>query len=177
MSNVLMLVIGLVTSVVFDKVIPHQAFVTLWALASGALLALLFDLMARQLRSRLIDLAGRKADLIIGSLLFRQTLGVRMEHRPASAGSYAHHLAQVEVVRDFFASATLSAISDLPFVVLFIAMIFLTGGPLGWVMVIAVPVILGLAAVIQGRLRRTMHANMAQQADLQGVLMARVVLL
>ena len=174
MSNVLMLVIGLVTSVVFDKVIPHQAFVTLWALASGALLALLFDLMARQLRSRLIDLAGRKADLIIGSLLFRQTLGVRMEHRPASAGSYAHHLAQVEVVRDFFASATLSAISDLPFVVLFIAMIFLTGGPLGWVMVIAVPVILGLAAVIQGRLRRTMHANMAQQADLQGVLVEAV---
>ncbi len=116
MSNVLMLVIGLVVSVVYDKVIPHKAFVTLWALASGALLALLFDLLARQLRSHLIDMAGRKADLIIGSLLFRQTLGVRMEHRPASSGSYAHHLAQVEVVRDFFASATLSAISDLPFV-------------------------------------------------------------
>ena len=174
MSNVLLLVIGLVTSVVFDKVIPHQAFVTLWALASGALLALAFDLMARQLRSHLIDMAGRKADLIIGSLLFRQTLAVRMEHRPASAGSYAHHLAQVEVVRDFFASATLSAISDLPFVVLFIAMIFLTGGLLGWVMVIAVPLILGLALLIQGRLRRTMSANMAQQADLQGVLVEAV---
>ncbi len=174
MSNVLMLVIGLVTSVVFDKVIPHQAFVTLWALASGALLALVFDLMARQLRSHLIDMAGRKADLIIGSLLFRQTLAVRMEHRPASAGSYAHHLAQVEVVRDFFASATLSAISDLPFVLLFVAMIFLTGGPLGWVMVIAIPVILGLAILIQGRLRRTMSANMAQQADLQGVLVEAV---
>ena len=174
MSNVLMLVIGLVTSVVFDKVIPHQAFVTLWALASGALLALLFDLLARQLRSHLIDLAGRKADLIIGSLLFRQTLAVRMEHRPASAGSYAHQLAQVEVVREFFASATLSAISDLPFVVLFVAMIFATGGPLGWVMVVAIPLILGLATLIQGRLRRTMSANMAQQADLQGVLVEAV---
>ncbi len=173
-SNVLMLVIGLVTSVVFDKVIPHQAFVTLWALASGALLALLFDLLARQLRSYLIDLAGRKADLIIGSLMFRQTLGVRMEHRPASAGSYAHHLAQVETVRDFFASATLSAISDLPFVLLFVVMIFLIAGPLGWVMVIAIPLILGMAAVIQGRLRRTMSANMAQQADLQGVLVEAV---
>ena len=174
MSNVLMLVIGLVVSVVYDKVIPHKAFVTLWALASGALLALVFDLLARQLRSHLIDMAGRKADLIIGSLLFRQTLGVRMEHRPASSGSYAHHLAQVEVVRDFFASATLSAISDLPFVILFVAMIFLTGGPLGWVMVIAIPLILGMAAIIQGRLRRTMSANMTQQADLQGVLVEAV---
>ena len=174
MSNVLMLVSGLVMSVVYDKVIPHQAFVTLWALASGALLALLFDLLARQLRSHLIDMAGRKADLIIGSLLFRQTLGVRMEHRPASAGSYAHHLAQVEVVRDFFASATLSAISDLPFILVFVAMIFIIGGPLGWVMVLAIPAILGLAAVIQGRLRHTMSANMTQQADLQGVLVEAV---
>ncbi len=174
MSNVLMLVSGLVMSVVYDKVIPHQALVTLWALASGAFLALAFDLLARQLRSHLIDMAGRKADLIIGSLLFRQTLGVRMEHRPASAGSYAHHLGQVEVVRDFFASATLSAISDLPFIVLFVAMIFITGGPLGWVMVLAIPVILGLAAIIQGRLKRTMSANMAQQADLQGVLVEAV---
>ena len=174
MSNVLMLVSGLVMSVVYDKVIPHQAFVTLWALASGAFLALVFDMMARQLRSHLIDMAGRKADLIIGSLLFRQTLGVRMEHRPASAGSYAHHLAQVEVVRDFFASATLSAISDLPFIVLFVAMIFIVGGPLGWVMVLAIPIILGLAAIIQSRLKRTMSANMAQLADLQGVLVEAV---
>jgi ATP-binding cassette subfamily C protein LapB len=174
LSNVLMLVSGVVMSVAYDKVIPHQAFVTLWALASGAFLALVFDLMARQLRSHLIDLAGRKADLIIGSLLFRQTLGVRMEHRPASAGSYAHHLAQIEVVRDFFTSATLSALSDLPFIALFIAMVFITGGPLGWVLVLAVPLILGLAVVIQGALRRSMRANMLHQADLQGVLVEAV---
>jgi ATP-binding cassette subfamily C protein LapB len=70
-----------------------------------------FDLLARQLRAYLIDLAGRKADLMVGAALFRQTLGIRMEHRPDSAGAYAHHLAQMEVVREFFASATLSAMS------------------------------------------------------------------
>jgi ATP-binding cassette subfamily C protein LapB len=174
LSNVFMLVSGLVMSVVFDKVIPHQAFVTLWALAVGAGIALAFDLCARQLRSYLIDLAGRKTDLIIGSKLFRQTLGVRMEYRPASAGSYAHQLAQVEVVRDFFASATLSALSDLPFVLLFVVMIFAVGGPLGWVMVLAIPLILGLSWVIQAALRRSMMASMRHQADLQGVLVEAV---
>jgi ATP-binding cassette subfamily C protein LapB len=174
LSNVFMLVSGLVMSVVFDKVIPHQAFVTLWALATGAGIALAFDLAARQLRSYLIDLAGRKTDLIIGSLLFRQTLGVRMEHRPASAGSYAHQLGQVEVVRDFFASATLSALSDLPFIVLFVAMIFIVGGPLGWVMVLSIPLILGLSWLIQSALRRSMVASMQHQADLQGVLVETV---
>lgn len=174
LSNVLMLASGLVTSVVFDKVIPHQAFVTLWALATGGMIALAFDLIARQLRTHLIDSAGKKADLIIGSLLFRQTLGVRMEHRPESAGSYAHHLGQVETVRDFFAGATLSALSDLPFIVIFVAMTFVIGGPLGWVLMAAIPLILGTAWLIQGSLRRSMSANMAHQADLQGLLVEAV---
>jgi ATP-binding cassette, subfamily C, bacterial LapB len=174
LSNVLMLVSGLVTSVVFDKVIPHQAFITLWALATGGFIAIAFDLIARQMRSHLIDVAGKKADLIIGSVLFRQSLGVRMEHRPESAGSYAHHLAQIEVVRDFFAGATLSALSDLPFIVVFVAMTFIVGGPLGWVLLGAIPIIMITAWVIQGSLRRSMSANMSQQADLQGLLVESV---
>ncbi|MED5619776.1 type I secretion system permease/ATPase [Ideonella sp. BN130291] len=174
LSNVLMLAISMVTSVVFDKVIPRQAFVTLWTLAIGGGIALAFDLLARQLRSHLIDMAGKKTDLIIGSLLFRQTLGVRMEHKPESAGSHAHHLAQIEIVRDFFASATLSAISDLPFIVLFVAMVFVVGGPLGWVLVLAIPILLGLAFAIQGSLKRSMRANMQHHADLQGVLVEAV---
>ena len=174
LSNVLMLVSGLVTSVVYDKVIPHQAFVTLWALAAGAALAIGFDLISRQLRSHLIDTAGKKADLIIGSLLFRQTLGVRMEHRPESAGSYAHHMAQVEIVRDFFAGATLSALSDLPFIAMYVAMTFVIGGPLGWVLVGAIPVLVGVALAIQSSLRRMMSANLTHQADLQGVIVEAV---
>ena len=174
LSNVLMLVSGLVTSVVYDKVIPHQAFVTLWALAAGAALAISFDLVSRQLRSHLIDTAGKKADLIIGSLLFRQTLGVRMEHRPESAGSYAHHMAQVEIVRDFFAGATLSALSDLPFIAMYVAMTFVIGGPLGWVLVAAIPILVGIALGIQSSLRRMMSANLTHQADLQGVIVEAV---
>ena len=174
LSNVLMLVTSLSTSVIYDKVIPHQAYVTLWAIAAGCGIALCFDMMARQLRAYLIDMAGRKADLIVGSLLFRQTLALRMEHRPASAGAYAHILAQVEMMRDFFASATLSAVSDLPFIFIFVAMVFVIGGPLGWVLVIAIPILLAVSMVIQGSLRRAMGSNMQQQADLHGVLVEAV---
>ncbi|RZJ11121.1 MAG: type I secretion system permease/ATPase [Rubrivivax sp.] len=170
LSNVLMLASGLVTSVIYDKVIPHQAMVTLWTLAVGAGVALVFDLFARQLRSHLIDLAGRKADLIIGAKLYRQTLGVRMEHKPASAGSYAHYLAQVEMVREFFAGATLSALSDLPFLFIFIGMTFVIGGPLGWVLVLAVPVIMGVSWAMQGAMRRAMRTNMQETADMHGML-------
>ena len=78
LSNILMLATGLSTSVIYDKVIPNQAFVTLWWLAVGSGLALAFDLLARQLRAYLIDLAGRKTDLIVGSALFRQALAIQI---------------------------------------------------------------------------------------------------
>jgi len=45
-------------------------------------------------------------------VLFRQTLGVAHGAPPGVGGSYAHHMAQVEIVREFFAGATLSAVSD-----------------------------------------------------------------
>jgi ATP-binding cassette subfamily C protein LapB len=174
LSNVLMLVTGLSTSVVFDKVIPHQAFVTLFAIATACGLALVFDLLARQLRAYLIDMASRKADMIIGSTLFRQTLGIRMEHRPQSSGAYAHHVAQIEQVREFFASATLAALSDLPFIVLFVAMAFIVGGPLGWVLVVTIPLLLVGSVLIQGSLRRAMNSHQRDQADLHGVLVEAV---
>lgn len=174
LTNVLMLVTGLFSSVVFDRVIPHQALVTLWSLAAGAFVALFFDLLARQLRSHLLDLAGKKADLMLGNILFKKALSLRLENRPDSSGSFTHQLTQIETVRDFSASATLSTLTDLPFVFLFIAMTFITAGPLGWVLVIAVPVLLGLSWLIQGVLAKLLNANVKQHADMQGVMVEAV---
>jgi ATP-binding cassette subfamily C protein LapB len=170
LSNLLMLVTGFFTSVVYDKVIPHNAMVTLWSLGIGTLLGIMFDLIAKQLRSYLIDTAGKKADLIMGNMLFNQALGIRLEHRPDSAGSFAHRLGQIEVVREFSTSASASVLTDLPFIFLFILMTYVVAGPLVFVLLVAVPLVLGVSLGVQRILRRSMRANMAQHADLQGVL-------
>ncbi|MBT9492571.1 MAG: type I secretion system permease/ATPase [Paucibacter sp.] len=174
LTNVLMMVTGLVTTVIYDKVIPNQSFVTLWTLAIGAGLAVIFDLCARQLRAHVIDIAGRKADLIIGSKLFRQTLGVRMEHKPASAGSYASTISQIEIVREFFASASVTVVTDLPFIALFVLMCFVVGGPLGWVLMAAIPLVLILTFVIKSRSRNAVRTHLNETADLQGTLVEAI---
>ena len=174
LSNVLMQVVGLFSSVVFDRVIPHKAMVTLWSLAAGTSVAILFDLLARQLRSHLIDQAGKKADLMLGNILFKQALSIRLEHKPASSGGFAHELAQIEIVRDFSTSATLSAVSDLPFVVLFIVMTFAVTEPLGWVLMITAPLVLGMSWLAQSVLGRLMSANLKQTTHLQGVMVEAV---
>ena len=169
-SNVLSLFLGLFSTVVYDRVIPTQAMVTLWTLTSAALIAVAFDMAARQLRSFLLDSAGKKADLAMGSMLFKQALAIRLEHRPESAGAFAHRVSQIEVVRDFSASATIASVTDLPFVVLFVLATWLVGGPLVLVLLLAIPVMIGVALVMQSLLKKSLRANMHQQADLHGVL-------
>ncbi len=174
LSNVLMLVTGVFTSVVYDKIIPHKAMATLWAMGVATLLGVAFDFLARQLRSYLIDTAGKKADLAVGNVLFNQAVNIRLEHKPESAGAFAHQLGQIEVVREFSTSATTAVLTDMPFIVLFVLMTAVIAGPLAWVLVVAVPLVLLVSWSMQHMLRKLMSANMAQHADLQGTLVSVV---
>ncbi len=49
-----------------------------------------------------------------------RVLGMRLEHRPESVGSFASNLRGFEQVRDFIASGTVTALIDLPFALLFV---------------------------------------------------------
>lgn len=107
-------------------------------------------------------------------MLFRQALSIQMEHKPASSGSFANQLREFESVRDFATSATLATISDLPFVLLFVGVIFAVGGPLGWVPLLLIPLILIISVAIQWPLARTMKENLRESSLKQGVLIESV---
>ena len=137
--NILALASIFFTINVYDRVVPNQAYVMLWSLAIGVVIAMCFEAITRFIQANLLDMAAKKADLVLGSQLFRQALGGRMEHKPPSAGAFANQLREFESVRDFFTSATLAAISDLPFVLLFVGVIFAIGGSLGWIALMMIP--------------------------------------
>ncbi|MFJ5285129.1 type I secretion system permease/ATPase [Pseudomonas sp. NPDC088429] len=172
--NILALASIFFTMNVYDRVVPNQAFVTLWSLAIGVVIAMVFEAIARYVRAHLLDVAGKKADLVLGTLLFRQALSIQMEHKPASSGSFANQLREFESVRDFATSATLATISDLPFVLLFVGVIFAVGGPLGWVPLLLIPLILIISVVIQWPLARTMKENLRESSLKQGVLIESI---
>jgi ATP-binding cassette, subfamily C, bacterial LapB len=172
--NVLGLASVFFTMNVYDRVVPNQAYVTLWSLAIGVGIAMLFEAISRHVRSHLLDVAGKKADLVMGTRLFRQALSIRMEHKPASAGSFANQLREFESVRDFATSATLSAISDLPFVLVFVGVVFAVGGSLGWVPLLMIPLIIGASLFVQWPLARIMKENLQEASLKQGVLIESV---
>lgn len=174
-ANVLTLAGVFFTMNVYDRVVPTQAYTSLWTLAIGTALAALLEFVMRWLKARLVDLGGKRADLAINATLLREILSIRLEHRPQSAGIFASSMRDFEALRDFFSSASFVLLTELPFVVLFLALIFVLGGPLGWIPALAVPLVAAVALLAQPALMRAMRENMKEAGERQSVLVEAVL--
>ncbi len=169
-ANILTLAGVFFTMNVYDRVVPAQAYASLWTLAIGTALAALLEFVMRWLKARLVDLGGKRADLAINALLLREIMAIRLEHRPQSVGIFASAMRDFEALRDFFSSSSLVLLADMPFVLLFLALIAAVGGPLVWVPVLAVPALLLLGLLAQRPLTRAMRQHMKEAGDKHSVL-------
>lgn len=149
---------------VYDRVIPNNAMETLWVLAAGVVIVFVFDFILKNLRAHFLDFSGRKADVKISASLFEQMLGMTMTARPSSAGVLASNMREFETLRDFFTSATMAALIDLPFVFLFIALIAIIGGPIAFVPLAAIPIIVGMGFLLQKPLQKVIKDSMMESA-------------
>ena len=150
--NLFALAVPMFTMNVYDRVVPNQAVETLWALAIGVGLILLADLAMRLLRSRFVDEASARIDVELSATLMEKVLGMRLEGRPESVGSFASNLRAFEQVRDFIASGTVTTLIDLPFALLFLAVILWISPWLALPVIVAALCILALGWVLQSRL-------------------------
>jgi ATP-binding cassette, subfamily C, bacterial LapB len=137
---------------VYDRVVPNNAVETLWALAIGVVLVLGADLFMRLLRSHFVDEASARIDVQISATLMEKVLGLRLEHKPESVGSFAANLRGFELVRDFIASSTVSALIDLPFALLFVLAMAWISPWLVLPVLVAFALILVVGYVLQHRL-------------------------
>ncbi|MBE9398020.1 type I secretion system permease/ATPase [Pontibacterium sp. N1Y112] len=140
--NLFALALPLFAMNVYDRVVPNHALETLWMLAIGIGVVLVADLALRTMRGYFLDLAGKRVDILLSVRIMEQVLGLKMEHRPQSVGAFAANLRSYESVRDFTTSASLTALIDLPFTLIFILVI-------GWIATgMVVPLLVGIAVVV-----------------------------
>jgi len=150
--NLFALAMPLFTMNVYDRVVPNFAQETLWMLASGLLLVFVIDYVLRLLRGHFIDLAGSRIDVKLSGLIMERVLGMRLSDRPASVGSFASTLRSFESVRDFIASATVTALIDLPFALLFFLLIAWISWPLVFIPLVGVVGVVIYSYVIQHKM-------------------------
>lgn len=159
MVNLFALASPLFVMNVYDRVIPNNAFSTLWVLAIGVFLAYFFDFLLKNIRARFVDSAGRKADNTISRRIFEHILGMKMEARPPSVGMLASNLREFETLRDFFTSATVVTLIDFPFIILFIVLIWLIGGAVALVPAILVPCVIVIGWMLQKPLNKAIQKS------------------
>ncbi len=159
---------------VYDRVIPNNAIDTLWVLASGVTLIYVFDFLLKTLRGAMIDKAGKNADILLSSFIFQRALGIQMKDQPASSGAFASRVKSYESLREFFTSATLATIVDLPFVAFFIAFIFFIAGWIALIPAVAIILILVIGAAMHIPLKRAAEKAEGSSAQKHSLLVEAI---
>ena len=159
---------------VYDRVVPNQAIETLWVLAAGVLTVFVFEFVLRNLRTYFVDIAGKNADVIIASKLLQQLMGMKLASKGPSTGAMANNLREFESLREFFTSGTLVAFVDLPFIFLFLLVIWIVGGPLAYIPLAAVPLVLIFGAVLQKPLQRIIEQSHKESTQKHALLVETI---
>lgn len=168
--NIFVIFVPLFTMNVYDRVIPNKAIDTLWVLLIGICVVLFFDLILKLIRAYFIEQAGKRADIRMSHKIYEQLLNIKLDVKPASTGMFVSRLQSFESVREFFTTATLTAFVDLPFVLLFIGIIFYVGGALGYISLATVVIAIGFSFLMQRPIKKTIEQSAKEEQIKQTVL-------
>ncbi|WP_228710934.1 type I secretion system permease/ATPase [Arcobacter cloacae] len=172
--NIFVIFVPLFTMNVYDRVLPNKAVDTLWVLLVGIVFVLVFDFILKLLRAYFIEQAGKRADIRMSSKIFDQLLNIKLDAKPSSTGMFVSRLQSFESVREFFTTATITAFVDLPFVILFVIIIFYIGGPLGYISLFTMVIAIAFAWFMQKPLKKTI-LNSAKEEQIKQTVLTETV--
>ena len=174
MINLFGLITSLFTMTVYDRVVPNNAFASLTALSIGLAVVVVFDFLLRILRAYFVDLAGADIDHDIGARVFGRLINIRLDLKRGSTGALTSMMRELETLRDFFASATLVAVVDVPFIVLTLVFIAVIGGMVVFVPLAAVPIVIGAGWLTRPALDRLSARALSEGQNKQTVLVEAI---
>lgn len=173
-GNVLALAGILFSMQVYDRVIPAQSMPTLWVLFFGVLLAAALEFFIRLARTHVSDIMGKHIDLDVSALFFARAMAIKNDARPKSTGSFISQLRELDQVRELLTSTTVGAAMDIPFVLLFLGIMALVGGPLVIIPLIAIPLIIIPGLMVQWPMAKLAKEGMRESAIRNAVLVESI---
>jgi len=168
--NLFVLATPLFTRNVYDRVVPNNAVETLMVFAAGVLIVYVLDAFLKYFRSRMLEIAAKKSDVIMSSIIFERVMDMHMSQIPRSVGSFASNLKEFDSIRGFLTNATLSVLIDLPFAVIFLLVIWYIGGPIVLVPLTIMLIILIYALFIRKPLQESIESTYEAAARKNGIL-------
>jgi len=156
--QLLALAVPLCTQVVIDKVIAHQTFNTLTVIAVALAIFVFFSAGLGWVRQYLVLHTGNRVDAVLGTRAFQHLLALPLryfERRPT--GVLVARLQGVETIREFVSGAAVSLLLDLPFLVIFLAVMFWYSTLLSMITVAIIGCIAAISLGIVPAVRRRLN--------------------
>ena len=172
--NLFMIATPIFTMNVYDRVIPTAAFDTLWIFALGVIVIYIIDLGLKHIRSYLLETAGKKADIIMSSIIFEKVLDLKISVIPKPTGSFAEVLKGFESIRSFMTSTTIAMVIDLPFVFIFLFTIYFVAGHLVWVVIANMAVLILYSISVKSKIQAAVKETAAASSLKNGVLIETI---
>ncbi len=172
--NLFMIATPIFTMNVYDRVIPTGAFNTLWIFALGVVVVYMIDLGLRFLRTYLLEIAGKKSDIIMSSIIFEQVMDLKISAIPKPIGSFANVLKEFESLRSFMSSTTITLFIDIPFVFIFLFTIYFVSGHLVWVTVVSMLIVIVYTYSIKDKMLESVKATSGAASLKNGVLIEAI---
>ena len=180
-ASVLINVFALASSVyimtVYDRVVPNNAIESLWALTAMIACVIIFDLVMKILRGIFVDRAGARVDQRVSAVLFERIARHDAELTKTTTGSLAGTVRNFDILKDAIGSASFTVLVDLPFIFLFIYVLYLIGGPLALVPAIIVPTVIIFALCLQPIIKRMTELSQSQGKSKQAVIVEMIAAL
>ncbi len=168
--NIFVLANPLFVMNVYDRIVPNNAIESLWVLAIGVSVVYAFDVLLKFLRSYFLEIAGKKSDVIMSSKLFEQTLGLTMANRNVPVGVFANNLREFDSIRNFFTSGTIASVVDLPFVIIFLLVIFFIAGIIVLVPITIILIIFIYSLIMKGPIQKSIEETYEAQNQKSAIL-------
>jgi ATP-binding cassette subfamily C protein LapB len=158
-ANLLAVSVALFSLQVYDRVIPHQSQPTLWVLALGAMLAIVLEGMLKAARSGLMDMTGRRIELVVQDRLMARLLGMKVNPQSRQPSQTFNAMREFGSVREFFTASTIGTIADLPFILIFLALVATICGNLVWVLIAGGILMVAPGFLMRGRIAALTRAT------------------
>ena len=144
--NFLALAVPVFTLQVYDRVVFHAGISTLKGLVIGMAIVLVFDFVLRQSRTRIMQTVALKVDVLVGRLLFEKVMALPLQTLESQPGAHWQALFRdVDMVRNTLSGSSAVLLTDLPFVLLFLGLIYVIATPIFPILMVILPLFMIVA--------------------------------
>ena len=172
--NLFALASSLYIMTVYDRVIPNNAIESLYALTSIIIVIILFDFVMKIIRGNFIDRASQKVDRQVSTELFDKISRHDTIIGKQATGALASTVRDFDLLKEVIGSATFAIFADLPFIILFLIVLYWIGGPVAAVPALIVPLVILFAFILQPIVKRMSELSMFQGKSKQAVMVEMI---